>query len=60
MCTDKGRWKLDGNRLCWDLEYYGHDLGLKSACVDIADQGEGRYLGTDKSGSVLLDFTVLK
>ena len=59
-CDDKGRWKLDGNRLCWELEWFGNDLKLKSACVDVADQGKGRYLATDKSGTVLLDFTVLK
>ena len=59
-CDDKGRWKLDGNRLCWELEWFGNDLGLKSACVDIADQGKGRYLATDNSGTILLDFTVLK
>lgn len=59
-CTDKGRWKLDGNRLCWELEYFGDDLGLKSTCVDIADKGKGRYLGTNKTGTNLLDFTVIK
>ena len=59
-CDDKGRWKLDGDRLCWELEWFGNDLKLKSACVDVTDQGKGHYLATDKSGTILLDFTVLK
>jgi len=59
-CFDKGKWNLDGDRLCWQLEWHGSDLGLKSACVRVADQGKGRYLGIDEGGNTLFDFSVAK
>lgn len=59
-CDDTGKWKVDGDRLCWEMQWFGATFGLKSNCVAIADQGKGRYLGIDKQGSKLFDFTVLK
>ena len=59
-CTDTGTWKMDGDRLCWQLEWYGGDLGFKSNCVRLSDKGKGRYLGIDDQGSTMFDFTVLK
>ena len=59
-CMDTGKWKMDGDRLCWQLEWYGGDLGFKSNCVRLSDKGKGRYLGIDDQGSTMFDFTVLK
>src|SRR3989304_2859859 len=27
-CDDTGKWKLDGDRLCFELEWFGAQLGL--------------------------------
>lgn len=59
-CDDTGKWKMSSDLLCFELEWFGEFLGLKSACVGVADQGQGRYLGVDERGWTLFDFTVLK
>ncbi|MBW6494766.1 MAG: hypothetical protein K0B16_09485 [Burkholderiaceae bacterium] len=50
---------MSSDLLCFELEWFGELLGLTSACIGIADQGQGRYLGIDERGWTLFDFTVL-
>jgi len=59
-CDDSGKWRVEGNRLCWQLDWFGATFGLQSTCVRIVVQGKDRYLGIDEKGSTLFDFIVLK
>ena len=60
-CADTGKWRLDDERICYELTWYGEAYQLKSACFLIADKGAGRYawiLGGP--GESIREFTVLK
>ena len=59
-CDDSGKWRLEANRLCWQLDWFGATFGQQSTCIRIAVQGKDRYLGIDEKGSALFDFIVLK
>jgi len=59
-CDDTGRWKLEGDRFCYELTWWGKSIGLDSACFRIADQGKGHYLGIKDNGLEGLSFSVLK
>ena len=59
-CLDTGTWKLKGNRLCYELTWYGAGLGLKSRCLRIVDEGNGRYRELEESGLATLKFSVVK
>jgi hypothetical protein len=34
-CSDNGRWRLEGDTLCWQLEWMGKSYGYNNACVTI-------------------------
>ena len=38
-CDDAGPWKLDGERLCYELTWWGATQGEKKACFRISDLG---------------------
>ena len=59
-CGDTGRWKLDAERLCFDLRWGGLNRGMKSACFRITDQGKGRYEALQDNGLTLFEFTIVK
>jgi len=59
-CGDTGRWKLNAERLCFDLRWGGLNRGMKSACFRITDQGKGRYEALQDNGLSLFEFTVVK
>jgi len=59
-CGDTGRWKLDAERVCYDLRWGGLTYGVKSACFRITDQGKGRYQALQDNGLTLFEFTVPK
>jgi len=61
-CADTGRWKLDGERLCYELTWWGETErgGLKSACFRISDQGKGHYGALQDNEMTLLEFSVIK
>lgn len=42
-CADEGRWRLKGDSLCWELQWFGSDSGAKSACVRVEPSGPGQY-----------------
>ncbi len=42
-CADEGRWRLKGDQLCWDLEWFGSDSGIKSTCVQVQATGPMQY-----------------
>lgn len=59
-CGDTGRWKLDAERLCYDLTWGGLTYGVKSACFRISDQGKGRYEALQDNGLTLFEFTLVE
>jgi hypothetical protein len=42
-CADSGKWKLEAQTLCWDLDLIGEQYGYKSACVRVQKAGEDRH-----------------
>ena len=58
-CADTGRWKLDGNRLCYDLEWGGLTHGAKSGCFRISEKGKGLYEALQDNGLTLFEFSVV-
>jgi hypothetical protein len=59
-CGDTGRWKLNAERLCYDLRWGGLTRGDKSACFRVTDHGKGRYEALQDNGLTLFEFTVVK
>lgn len=60
-CADTGKWRLDGQRVCYELTWYGEAYQLKSACFRIADKGEGHYAWMLGGPSEFIrEFTVLQ
>ena len=59
-CADTGRWTLGGNRMCYELTWWGASSGRKSACFRIDDQGNGRYEAIQDNGLSLFQFSVLR
>jgi len=58
-CADTGHWKLDAERLCYELTWWGATDGWTSACFRITDLGKGRYQALQDSGFALFDFSVV-
>jgi hypothetical protein len=42
-CADDGKWRLQGEALCWDLQRIGASYGYKSVCVRVRKVNEKRY-----------------
>ena len=59
-CDDTGRWKMDGERVCYELGWWGGTWGIKSACFRVSDLGKGRYEALEDNGIVQFEFTVSK
>lgn len=59
-CADTGHWKLDGERLCYELTWWGKSAGRNSACFRISDQGKGRYEAIQDNGLTLFNFSVVE
>lgn len=59
-CDDTGRWKKDGERVCYQMEWWSDHGGEKSACFRIAHAGKGRYEALEANGLVMFEFTVSK
>ena len=57
-CMDEGTWKLDGNRVCYELTYLGASEGWKSNCLRIADHGQGRYEALEDNGLTFWEFSL--
>ena len=58
-CVDNGKWRIEGDVLCWKLEWYGKTEGLYSGCVDIETVSEGSYKAVrKKSGSDIFWFVI--
>lgn len=42
-CADDGKWRLQGEVLCWELERIGEAQGYKSVCARVRKVNEKRY-----------------
>ena len=59
-CDDTGHWKLDGDRLCFEITWYLKSTGGNSACVRIVDKGKGRYEAVSDNGLTFFEFSVVE
>jgi hypothetical protein len=59
-CIDNGTWKVEGDRLCYELTYLGASDGWKSNCLRIVDNGQGRYEAVQENGLTFWEFSVAK
>ena len=59
-CADTGTWKLDGDRICYKLTWYGKTSGRQSACFRISDKQKGLYEALQDNGLTLFEFSVVK
>lgn len=59
-CADTGRWNLEGERMCYELTWWGASVGRKSACFRIVDRGKGKFEALQDSGFSLFEFSVVE
>jgi len=57
-CDDNGTWKIDGQRVCYQLTWWMKSQDMASACLSVADLGNDRYVAKIPSGSTFMEFTV--
>ena len=60
QCSDTGRWSIDHDHVCYELTWYGKELGLYSNCFRVAKVGAGAYEAREDNGMPLWQFTVIK
>jgi hypothetical protein len=51
-CADTGKWKLQGDTLCWDFTWMGESHDYKSLCVRAHKAGGKNYQLIDASGKL--------
>ncbi|MDX1711962.1 MAG: hypothetical protein R3316_12595, partial [Rhodovibrionaceae bacterium] len=49
-CDDAGPWKQDGDRLCYELEWWGKAYGMHEACMRVSRSQGGAYEMIDANG----------
>lgn len=49
-CADEGKWRIEENKLCWELTWFGGGEGFKSVCVLIEKASDGNYETTRAGG----------
>jgi len=59
-CADTGRWKLDDDRLCFELKWGGVSIGVKSTCFRISDKGKGLYETIQDNGLTFFEFSIVE
>jgi hypothetical protein len=60
QCADTGRWTLEGNRMCYELTWWGKSSGRNPACFRILDKGNARFEAMQDNGLTLFEFTVVR
>ena len=51
-CADIGKWKLQGDMICWDFNWLGEGYSYKSVCARVRKVDDRTYLLTDQSGKL--------
>lgn len=59
-CDDSGTWKLDGDRVCYQLTWWLKSYGMTSACLSVAELGHGRYEAKAANGNRFMQFTLAR
>ena len=59
-CIDSGRWKLNGDSVCYELSWYGKSGGYNARCVRVVSKGDGHYQMVPVDGVTPFNFTVAK
>lgn len=60
-CDDRGSWNLEGNKICYELEWWGEAYGVRSACINLIAKGNNAFevqSGTN-SASKFFDFLLM-
>lgn len=60
QCDDSGTWKLDGGRVCYRLTWWLKSYDMTSACLNVAELGNGRYEAKAVNGSRFMRFTIVR
>jgi len=42
-CLDEGRWRLDGQYLCWQLTWAAKSWGMNKKCISIRRTPDGKF-----------------
>lgn len=58
-CDDTGSWTRDGNKVCYELQWWGRVYGLDKGCFHV-DEVESGYEIIDANGMTSLRFTILE
>jgi len=59
-CMDTGKWKLEDNRMCYELTWWGASVGRKAACFRIAGKDKNRYEAVQDTGFSLFEFSAAR
>ena len=59
-CMDTGRWKLDGDSVCYELSWWGKSGGYNARCNRVAGKDAGHYEMVPVDGVTTFPFTILK
>ena len=60
-CADVGKWRLEGNRLCWQYTWFNAFGYYKAGCFHIEGADEGKYLAnSEKTGNLVFAFFVVE
>lgn len=60
QCADTGSWKVAGNRLCYDLTWWGACGGYNFGCFRVSDKSKGWYEAIKDNGLTSFEFSVAK
>jgi hypothetical protein len=59
-CDDHGTWSLDGNVLCYELEWYGRGEDVRKNCFTVHALDDNKYKTVLSGGAVESMFFVFK
>jgi len=62
-CADTGTWSIDGNFICYELEWWGEAYGQRDACLSVVAHDGTPYevlFQGDALVSTMFHFTVLE
>ena len=49
-CADDGKWKIQGDALCWDFKWIGEQYGYTSTCRHVRKVDTASFQLIDSSG----------
>jgi hypothetical protein len=53
-CADTGKWRLEGDKLCWELGWFGKSDGFQAACGRARSKGDAyQFIDVKNDGSLM-------